>query len=371
MTVGLAIMYFYDHGVTRRDFRDLALELKRRGHSVVVFAARWKSEKLPDVRHVRVRATGRDTSARLHSFESNLRRALRGFSIDCLVSFSRISGADFYYAGEHAISDEWKDKYGFLRFFMPRYLREYRLEKAVYCSRRAPKIWVLSPMQRNVIRSRFNVPAERIEVLCPGVSANIRRRTPAEIAERRAALCEKFGIDADETVCAMSGSDFAGRGVDRVIQSLSFLADDDLRKIRLIVVGKGNIAKIDSLARHCNVRDRVFFLEKSSVDWFFTAADLVLAPARRDLVDSAPLEALVCGTPVVVTAKYAFSDFVAGHGGIVIDEPFHCHALTRTMRYLLTSNHLEELKKEAAAFDPAVLHRRIPQMADRIGEFAK
>lgn len=364
MTIVLAIMNFYDHGATRRDFRDLAQELVQRGHQVAILSRKWHAEMLPRIRHVKISVSGIGKTGKLLSFGRKVRSYCRTNSVDVLIAFSRIAGADFYYLGDHAMhlhTPHWSD------CLSPDFWLEKYLERKLFGSSSRTVIFALARGQVDFLIQKYHTPEERLELLPFGVPAESHRLKEADVHFFRTSLRERYSISDREKVLLMIGSGFHNKGVDRAVTALSYLSRECLQKIRLVVCGKGSVPKMDSLARHYNVRDRVIFAEGMSRCALLSAADMVLCLSRREFLEETPLESISCGVPVAVTAANEFSAFAQKNGGIVLPEPFEIRALAELLRRIADETEfLDDLKQKAMALEPDCLYHRVENIADRI-----
>ena len=364
MTIALAIMNFYDHGATRRDFRDLAQELVQRGHQVVILSRKWHAEMLPRIHHVKISASGIGKTGKLLAFGRKVRSYCRQNSVDALIAFSRIAGADFYYLGDHAMhlhAPHWSN------YLSPDFWLGKYLERKLFAPSAKTGIFALAPGQIDFLTKKYHTPEKRLELLPFGVPAESHRLKETDARFFRTSLREKYSISDREKVLLMIGSGFRNKGVDRAVTALSYLSREHLQKIRLVVCGKGSVSKMDSLARHYNVRDRVIFAENISRGALLSAADMVLCLSRREFLEETPLESISCGVPVAVTAANEFNAFVEKNGGVVLPEPFETRALAELLHRIAgEADFLDGLKQKAMALDPDCLYHRVENMADRI-----
>ncbi len=372
MKIALAIMNYYEHGVTRRDFKQLAMELRRRGHSLTIYY-RHSSSDIAFAEHLyKIKTHAFTTVGKLRSFARQVRKRLKHHPVDCFITFSRLPGADIYYLGEHSCSDALHRRYGFWRFFIPSYLRVRCLERQLFCKSNT-QIFTLTQLQIDRLIESFGASKERFVLLPPGIPPGFVRPEEAERAAKRQEVRERIGIAEDELMAIQLGPGFHAKGVDRTLAALSTLPDGELKKIKLVVGGSGSVARMDSLARRLRIRDRVYFSsDREKETDLLAAADLLIHPARNAAVDSVPLEALAFGVPVICAGDYGFADLICANGGMALPTPFSCRDLSRMIRLLVnTPEKLREMKDAAMAFDDQTLHQRIPRAADLIEEFAK
>jgi alpha-1,6-mannosyltransferase len=108
----------------------------------------------------------------------------------------------------------------------------------------------------------------------------------------------------------------------RSIRALARLREQGV-PARLLVVGAGPLGKrLRRLAGDLPVRFLGFVRERAALASLLASADVVLAPGPVETFGLAALEALACGTPVVVDAASALPEVVGEAGIAVADEDF-------------------------------------------------
>lgn len=111
------------------------------------------------------------------------------------------------------------------------------------------------------------------------------------------------------------GALIARKGQAFAIEALTRLAD-----ARLVLIGEGgDRAALETLARDIGVADRVHFLGSlphAEIARIVQAADVAVLPSASEGVANAWIEALACGTPLVITdvggAREVLRDPIAG-----------------------------------------------------------
>jgi len=141
----------------------------------------------------------------------------------------------------------------------------------------------------------------RILVLSPPFDTEPFANLPARGLFRKA-----FGIGPDEPVVAFLGRVHHIKGNDFLIRGFAELARRR-KNARLVIIGgdDGHMSACKMLARELGVSDRVLFVGFLSDDKKLSAlvdADIVAQMSRQEQGAWAPIEAVLCGTPIVVTA---------------------------------------------------------------------
>lgn len=127
------------------------------------------------------------------------------------------------------------------------------------------------------------------------------RFRPLDHAGLRRQLGEELGLplSGDHPLLAAVGALTPRKGQDLVIASLPQLPD-----ARLLLVGSGeDRARLQALARTLGVGDRVHFLGSVDHDLMpviLSAANVMVLPSSNEGLANAWVEALACGTPLVI-----------------------------------------------------------------------
>lgn len=139
-------------------------------------------------------------------------------------------------------------------------------------------------------REALGMPGAKIEVLYTGIDLN--RFRPVDRAAAKAAL----GVDGPLLVSA--GALIPLKGQALVIEALR-----ELPEATLILVGDGpERARLDALARPLGPRVRILGNRPhEDLPGLLAAADAMVLPSEREGLANVWVEALACGTPLVIT----------------------------------------------------------------------
>ncbi|MDX9715216.1 MAG: glycosyltransferase family 4 protein [Dissulfurispiraceae bacterium] len=110
---------------------------------------------------------------------------------------------------------------------------------------------------------------------------------------------KRFGLKEDDLVVCFVGTEFERKGLGTLIKAMGLLKGSPLR---LLVAGGGNSKSFLNMALCLGIKDKVHFAGMvSDVKSIYEASDLYVLPTLSDPCPMAPLEAMACGLPVVVS----------------------------------------------------------------------
>ncbi len=195
-----------------------------------------------------------------------------------------------------------------------------------------------SQASRADIERYLRIPAEKITVVYPGVSASYRplRR---EHATRTAA---QYGLP--EGYLLFVGSVEERKNLRRLLQACASLWKHGERR-PLVVVGalKWKYSAIMKVVEELDLEQRVIFtghVQEADLPALYSAADLLVFPSLCEGFGLPPLEAMACGTPVVCSDAASLPEAV-GDAAVMVD-PLQVEALAQTILHVLTDERLQE-----------------------------
>ncbi|MFC3101293.1 glycosyltransferase [Altererythrobacter lauratis] len=154
----------------------------------------------------------------------------------------------------------------------------------------------------------IGLPAEKITVHYTGLDRS--RFRPLGRAACRTRLARERGIPAEGPLLASVGALIPRKGQRFVIEALPALPG-----AQLALVGTGtDKVMLEQLARNLGVAQRVHFLgslDHASLPVVLSAADAMVLPSASEGLANAWVEALACGTPLVITDAGGARELVA------------------------------------------------------------
>jgi UDP-glucose:(heptosyl)LPS alpha-1,3-glucosyltransferase len=239
-------------------------------------------------------------------------RISRSNAWDVVQSHERTLRQDIYRAGEGSHR-------AYLEAMAPAASRRLRhrvmlaLERRVFA--RTPEIVAISQAGRAEIARLHAVPDTRLSVVYNGV--DVERFHPRVRDAHRAAARVEAGLLPEAWTLLFAGSGFERKGLDVALRALHALADS---AARLVVIGRGDVARYRALARELGVAEHVVWLGvRSDIERWYAAADVLVLPTRYEPFGNVHLEALATGLPVVTSRVAGGAEIVDARCGAAVD----------------------------------------------------
>ena len=195
---------------------------------------------------------------------------------------------------------------------------------------------IISPSMsaRNHIAEEFNLPAERITPIRLGVDKTYFHPNPDMPRKARQIVTT---VSADSPL----------KGLKFLIEAVHQLTPD-FPDLELVIVGKSLSEESEKLLSDYNLTDRTKFrseLSREEIADAFRTATLLVSPSLYEGFGLPPAEAMMCGTPVIVTDGGALPE-VAGDAGLVVPKG-NPDALAAAIADLLTDTGKRQSVAEA------------------------
>lgn len=245
---------------------------------------------------------------------------------------------------------------------LPRYLGPRRM--IAWAASNADGLATVSVALRDRL-VELGVAPSRVTVLRNGVDLQLFR--PLDRIVCRTSL----GLDLDEITLLSVGNLVAVKGHAATIASMA-----KLPSARLLLVGDGpDRAALVSLANRYGITERVTFLgnrPQPSLPELYSAADVLILASQHEGWPNVLLEAMACGTPVVVSDIPGMDEIVSPNVGRLFP-PGDPQALAgavsallsyppdrRTVRSYAEGFSWQDTTSGQLALFHAVLHRKVP-----------
>lgn len=184
----------------------------------------------------------------------------------------------------------------------------------------------------------IGLPREKITIHYTGLDHALFRPLGRERCRKR--LEDEFGIAGGGALLATVGALIPRKGQHFVVQAL-----DQLPNTQLVLVGKGeDEAALRQLVADKGLEARVHFLgllDHSSLPIVLSAADAMVLPSASEGLANAWVEALACGTPLVITNAGGAKELVRSEiAGRIVERD--ADAIAAGVREVLSAGHAPE-----------------------------
>ena len=211
----------------------------------------------------------------------------------------------------------------------------------------ADGIIVSTDEEKRDVVSLYDAPEHKVEVIPAGVNLDMFSPVEQNAARR------EIGV-AEENVILYVGRVEPLKGIDILVRAVPLLECAD--NLRLLIVG-GNPSgdaergRLESMAESLGIRDSVTFtgpVPQDRLPAYYSAADVFVLPSHAESFGLAALEAMACGTPVVVSRVGGLKTFVEnGKTGYLA--PWRCpESFAQRLDMLLANPHLRHAMGRAA-----------------------
>lgn len=212
-----------------------------------------------------------------------------------------------------------------------------QIDRAV---RRADQIIAVSHSTKNDLVRMLGVPEDRVTVIHEAAHPRMRPMPRDEALQRVQAL---YGVP-DEFVLFVSTIE-PRKNVGGLLKAYRRLRDDYKLTPALVLAGSpGWLSdEIHALVAQVDLKQHTYFLgrvEAHDLPYLYNAARCLVHPAFYEGFGLTPLEAMACGTPVIVSNVSSLPE-VVGDAGMLVD-PLQDEEITVALWRVLTDNTLRE-----------------------------
>jgi UDP-glucose:(heptosyl)LPS alpha-1,3-glucosyltransferase len=178
------------------------------------------------------------------------------------------------------------------------------VEKCLINNTRCKRFLPVSNLTKKKFLQEYKIKPEKIQVIHPGV--DIGRFSRLDREHCRKEIREQFGIDPSDIVILFVSINFEIKELDYVMAAVGKAkASYPSRKIRLLVVGKGDYEKYSTFAQQTSIKDNVIFagVHKENLEKIYLASDIFMMLSRFDTFGMTVLKAMAASLPVIISSN--------------------------------------------------------------------
>ncbi len=212
-----------------------------------------------------------------------------------------------------------------------------QIDRAVHS---ADAVIAVSKATKQDIVQLLGVPEDRITVIYEAASSQFR---PLNSPNLRQSVQTQFGVRGDFMLFVSTIE--PRKNVTTLLRAFRQLLDSYKPDVQLVLAGERGwlFDDVFDLTQRLHLNDDVLFTGRVTSEqllWLYNTAQALVAPSIYEGFGLTPLEAMACGTPVVVSNVSSFPEIVAD-AGIRVD-PTDVDELTVGMWRALTDSQLRE-----------------------------
>lgn len=200
-------------------------------------------------------------------------------------------------------------------------------------------IITVSEFSKNDIASEFNFPLEKIFVTHLAAE-NIYK--PLSKSQCKNLITEKYKIEEDFILYV--GGFSPRKNILGLIEAYSLLPDNLKNTFKLVITGKKGISydNYKARAQELKVDDKVIFtgfIPLNDLPLFYNACEVLVYPSFYEGFGLPPLEAMACGTPVIVSNVTSLPEVC--HESALFVDPYNIDLLSYDIQRVLTNSLLQ------------------------------
>ena len=309
-------------GGAERVSANLAEKLSGAGHDVHIFTGHIDTTVEGAKMHL-INTVKWLSPLRLLSFQRKVRNILRKEQFDLVYSLCQVYPVDIYRVGD-GIHRHWmKVQYPNTLLRWLKYMTSLVhlvmrfLEGKIFQNGNHRLFVTNSQLVKDQIIEYFSVAEERIKVIYNGVDHRVFN---TRVNACRDAMRREYRISDKDLVILFVSNNWERKGLSTIIEAISKTGD---KKVRLVVVGRGNSKHYISLAVEKKIgTDQIIFIGRTGdVEKYYGMADIFVLPSRYEPFANVCLEAMACGLPVITTRTNGASEVIKpGRDGFILND---------------------------------------------------
>ncbi|MCC7212494.1 MAG: glycosyltransferase family 4 protein [Candidatus Brocadia sp.] len=321
------------------------------GYEVHIFAHRFSQDQDKRLFFHHVPAFTFWSPLRYWTFAVNAPKIIKKSEIafDLIHGFTQTLSQDIYRVGGGCHWDYMMHTYPLMQSRLgkmlmclnPRHFSLLLLEKIILQKKCYKRITCISEQCKKELIRHYHLSPDDIEIIYNGV--DIRVFTPHNRRTYRDTVRAQYAIAPDDVLVLFVGSGFKRKGLRHAIIALSLM--DTSQKVKVLVVGKGNIREYQRFAQKKGVLDKLFFAGVCKhIHEIYAAGDIFVFPSEYDAFGTACLEAMASGLPVIVSKTSGASEIVThGEDGFIVNHPIDAHDIAKYLQTLLEKGMREQM----------------------------
>ena len=269
------------------------------------------------------------------------------------ISFSKISGFDFYYAADSCFASKNKN---FFKNLSPRYQFFHKEEYQIFNPKSKTKILSISRKENEIYKSIYKTPDNKFIFIPPYIDKKFF------IESKNKFFFSSKYFKNNNKLLIFIGSGFKTKGLDRAIIAFSSLPLKIRNNFNFAIFGKDNEKKYRKIIARYGLEDSInIFPGHDNVPQLMREATALIHPARYENTGLILIEALSQNLPIITTDNCGYSSYVENDKkSIVLNSPFSQQELNFYLEKLLSkNNYLNKINAEYKQYISYQLDKKI------------
>ncbi len=204
--------------------------------------------------------------------------------------------------------------------------------------RDASRLIAVAPLEVEYYKNK-GVNDAKIDIVPNGIDLSQFENLP-----QRGDFKKKYGLKENNQVVLFLGRVHKSKGIDLLISAFAELTGE-FNDVKTVIAGPddGYLATLKSLTKDLGLEGRVIFVGPLYGEQKLAAyvdADVYALTSPYEVFGVTILEALACGTPVVVTEGCGIADIIKNKAGLVV--PYEKEPLSQALHTLLVDDKMRQ-----------------------------
>jgi len=328
----LIIFKHFPYGGAQRDLLQLAKKLCSKNF-VEIVCMDWNGT-LPKEKNISVKLIESNyffNYQRYSEFKNKVSQYIQNQTNVISISFSKISGFDFYYAADSCFASKNKN---FFKNLSPRYQFFHKEEYQIFNPKSKTKILSISRKENEIYKSIYKTPENKFIFIPPYIDKKFF------IESKNKFFFSSKYFKNNNKLLIFIGSGFKTKGLDRAIIAFSSLPLKIRNNFNFAIFGKDNEKKYRKIIARYGLEDSInIFPGHDNVPQLMREATALIHPARYENTGLILIEALSQNLPIITTDNCGYSSYVENDKkSIVLNSPFSQQELNFYLEKLLSKN---------------------------------
>jgi UDP-glucose:(heptosyl)LPS alpha-1,3-glucosyltransferase len=295
MHFAFAITEYFPFGGAQRDFYAVVEAIAKRGHQISVITLGWHGDKPADWQLIELEKNQTTNHGRIRALSNYVVSLKQQGLFDYVIGFTKLEGLDVYFAADPCFT---ANRYKGIKRLLPRYRTYAAIEKALFDTPNLHSFF-LTRYQQQQYQQCFGLTSEN-NYLLPVCVDDAFHYTEAKFQAARQ-WRQQNQQTAGRLLLLFVAADFNTKGLDRVIEALTRLDQQQQSQFELWVVGSGKQAIYENRLKQNSHIAYKFWGGQTDLAPFYFAADYLVHPARKEAAGMVLAEAAAARLPMFIS----------------------------------------------------------------------